>query len=73
MQTFKFIVKGDANGDGTVTITDAVSVVNYILGNPVDGFDIEAANVNGDVDGEGQPSITITDAVGIVNIILSGE
>ncbi len=73
VQTFKFIVKGDANGDGTVTITDAVSVVNYILGNPAEGFNIEAANVNGDVDGEGQPSITITDAVGIVNIILSGE
>ena len=66
-------LRGDANGDRQVTITDAVSVVNYILGNPADGFDIEAANVNGDVDGEGQPSITITDAVGIVNIILSGE
>ena len=65
-------LRGDANGDGKVTITDAVSVVNYILGNPADGFDIEAANVNGDVDGEGQPSITITDAVGIVNIILEG-
>ncbi len=65
------IVKGDANGDGEVTITDAVSIVNYILGNPSPGFVIEAANVNGDVDDEGKPVISITDAVGVVNIILT--
>ena len=27
------IVKGDMNGDGELTITDAVKVVNVILGN----------------------------------------
>ena len=63
---------GDANGDRAVTITDAVSVVNYILGNPAEGFNIEAANVNGDFDDDDSPKITITDAVGIVNIILEG-
>ena len=58
---------GDANGDGGVTITDAVSVVDYILGNtPVD-FDAEAADVNHD----GQ--VNITDAVGIVDIILNAK
>ena len=62
---------GDANGDRAVTITDAVSVVNYILGNPAEGFNIEAANVNGDFDDDDNPKITITDAVGIVNIILN--
>ena len=60
-------VKGDANGDGKVTITDAVSVVNKILGNPVNGFDFEMADVNKD------NAITITDAVGILNIILKGN
>ncbi len=55
---------GDANGDGKVTITDAVTVVNYILGNPSNGFVFDAADVNGD------KKITITDAVGVVNIIL---
>lgn len=60
-------VKGDANNDGTVTITDAVAVVNYILGNPSGSFNITQADVNGD----GQ--VTITDAVGIVNIILQGS
>ncbi len=57
-------VLGDANGDGKVTITDAVGVVNYILSNPSDNFNFKAADVNGD------ENISITDAVGVVNIIL---
>ena len=59
--------KGDANGDGRVTITDAVCVVNKILGNAGDNFDFDMADVNKD------NAITITDAVGIVNIILKGN
>ena len=65
---FKFIIGyevGDANGDGKVTITDAVAVVNYILGNESAGFVKAAADVNQD------GNITITDAVGVVNIILN--
>ena len=65
------IRKGDANDDGKVTIADGVCIVNYILGNPVDGFNIEAANVDGDQDEGGNPIITISDAVGVVNIILN--
>ena len=61
------VLTGDVNNDGGVTITDAVGIVNYILGNPAAGFNEDAADVNGD--GE----ITITDAVGVVNIILKGE
>ena len=57
-------VTGDANGDGQVTITDAVAIVNSILGNSSAGFNEAAADVNGD------GNITITDAVGVVNIIL---
>ena len=62
---------GDANVDTNVTITDAVAVVNYILGNPSSDFSKVAANVNGDLDAKGEPNITITDAVGVVNIILN--
>ena len=72
--TFNIIVKnmyGDVNSDNKVTITDAVGVVNSILGNPSANFDKEAANINGDVDEHGDPNITITDAVGVVNIILN--
>ena len=60
-----FTIKGDANGDGKVTITDAVGIVNKILGNPSTQFHEPAADVNHDHE------ITITDAVGVVNIILN--
>lgn len=56
---------GDANGDGKVDITDAVEIVNYLLGNPSADFNQAAVDVNGD--GE----ITIADAVGVVTIILN--
>ncbi len=64
---FTKFVLGDANGDGKVTITDAVAVVNYILGSTQGVFIKRAA----DVDGNGD--ISITDAVGIVNIILNSS
>lgn len=55
---------GDANGDDVVSIIDAVSVVDCILGNRPKEFIEEAANTNDD---EG---ISIIDAVGVVDIIL---
>ena len=61
------VVKGDANGDKRVSITDAVGIVNYILGNT----SASSYNVAADVNSDGQ--ITITDAVGVVNIILNGD
>ncbi|MBO4801257.1 MAG: C10 family peptidase [Bacteroidaceae bacterium] len=58
------VLMGDVNGDGHVSITDAVYVVNYVLQQPADDFCEEAADLNGD------GKITITDAVQIINIIL---
>ena len=58
------IVVGDVNGDGIVTITDAVAIVNKILGKPSEGFNDAAADVNHD------GKISISDAVEVVNIIL---
>lgn len=55
---------GDVNGDDVISITDAVSIVNSIMGNPSENFIKEVANVNDD---EG---ISITDAVSVVNIIM---
>ena len=60
--------RGDANGDNTVSIIDAVSVVDYILGNPPEVFIEEVANVSGDDSG-----VSIIDAVGVVDIILGGS
>ena len=56
---------GDTNGDGKVTVTDAVGIVNHILERTPSVFITNAADVNGD------GSVTITDAVSIINIILS--
>lgn len=60
-------VKGDVNGDGSVTIADVTALVNIILGKdntePYQ-YDHEAADVNRD---EG---ITIADVTALVNIIL---
>lgn len=58
---------GDANGDDTVSIIDAVLVVDKILGHPLEEFIEEAANVNDD------ESISIIDAVGVVDIILGNS
>lgn len=60
------VMVGDSNGDGKISITDAVVVVNYILNKPSSNFVSEAADVN--MDGK----ISITDAVVIVNKILAG-
>ena len=61
------ILKGDANGDGTVNVTDVMLVVGYILHSDLPVFIFN----NADVD-ENQ-TINVTDAMGIVNIILKKE
>ena len=60
------VMVGDSNGDGKISITDAVAIVNYILNKPSSSFAVEAADVNMDA------KVTITDAVAIVNKILAG-
>ena len=55
---------GDANCDGEVTITDAVAVVNYILGNPSENFIKAAADANND------GVVDIDDVVHIVNFVV---
>jgi hypothetical protein len=61
----KNTLKGDANGDGEVTVTDIVEIVGYIMGNPSGKFVMSAADANGDGD------ISVTDIVWVVSIILS--
>ena len=58
---------GDANGDGKISITDAVAIVSHILGSDPEGFAVAAADVNGD------GKVSITDAVAVVDMILNGE
>ena len=57
------VEKGDANGDGELTIDDAVAVANSIIGQTSDIFNSTAADVNND--GE----VTIADATAIIGIL----
>lgn len=67
--TFKIkinsVILGDANGDGTVNVTDIVETVNYILNKPSAAFIYAAADVNQD------GTVNVTDIVCTVTIIMS--
>lgn len=64
--TVKAYTPGDVDGTGTVSVNDAVCVINYILGSPIEGF-IEAA---ADLDGNGV--ITVNDVVILINDYILG-
>ena len=63
----KETLKGDANGDGKVNVTDIVEMVNHILGSESDKFLFDAADVNED------GKVNVTDIVMVVNIILGSS
>jgi len=58
-------ILGDANGDGKVSITDAVAIVDYILSDGQTPLVQAAADMNGD------GKISISDAVDVVDYILA--
>ena len=57
-------VPGDVNGDGTVSVTDVISMNSYILEEDPAQFIRKVADVNGD------GRVTITDMVQVIDIIL---
>ena len=59
------VLPGDANGDGKVSITDAVVIVDYILSDGQTPLVPAAADMNGD------GKISISDAVDVVDLILN--
>ena len=61
------ILMGDVNGDGKVSISDAVAIVNWIVGNPNVVFIEKAVDINND------NKKTIADAVTIVNLVVGGD
>lgn len=58
---------GDANGDGVVNVTDAVTIVNYILGKPVEKFVPASADVNGD------GMLNISDVVKVMSLVMKAR
>lgn len=58
------VVKGDANGDGVVDVSDITTIAAFILGKNPEVFN----KANADVDGDGE--ITVSDITGTAGIIL---
>ena len=67
LETEGSVKLGDANGDGVVSVSDAVTIIGHILGEEPKKFLVLAADVNGD----GQ--VTVADAVQVIDIILRKE
>ncbi|MBQ3731123.1 MAG: hypothetical protein IJS04_04895 [Muribaculaceae bacterium] len=58
--------RGDVNGDGNVDISDATTLINYLLTGSADPFN--EANANCDL----QNNIDISDATTLINFLLNG-
>ena len=61
------VLLGDVNMDGQVNVSDAISIINYVLNNEAAPFDMLAADMNHDND------INITDAITLINNLLSSR
>ena len=59
--------RGDVNGDGKVDISDATTLINYLLYGNSTGVDLAAANVNND------NNVDISDATTLINYLLYGS
>ncbi|MBP5388201.1 MAG: C10 family peptidase [Prevotella sp.] len=59
-----FQLSGDVDGDGTINVTDAMVIVDYVLGKAPSAFIFQ----NADMDGNG--IVNITDAMLIVDYVL---
>jgi hypothetical protein len=55
---------GDVNGDGDVDISDAVCIVNHVVGKETPKYSEAAADVNCD------GTVDIADAVRVINLIV---
>ena len=62
--TIESYKRGDANGDGTVDIADAVCIVNRVVGKDTPSYVAAAADANSD------GVVDIADAVRIVNLVV---
>ncbi|MBR4830091.1 MAG: C10 family peptidase [Muribaculaceae bacterium] len=60
------ILRGDASGDGVVTIADVTALIDYLLSGNATGISLENADVNGD--GE----VSIADVTILIDYLLTG-
>lgn len=60
-------LKGDVNGDGTMNVSDAIQIINAILGDKVGSLNNRICDMNAD------GVVNVSDAIQIINIILKGN
>ncbi|MBQ3731641.1 MAG: hypothetical protein IJS04_04305, partial [Muribaculaceae bacterium] len=58
-------LRGDVDANGVVDILDATTLINYLLGEPLE---INMENANCDLEGK----VDITDATSLINYLLNG-
>ena len=59
-------IRGDVNGDNTVSIADVTALINYLLSGDTTGINVDAANCNQD------ENVSIADVTTLINYLLSG-
>lgn len=62
----KLILRGDVNGDGTVSIADVTALIDYLLS----GDESNALLINADVNKDG--TVSIADVTALIDYLLSG-
>ena len=60
-------IRGDVNKDGSVTITDVTTLIDYLLTLDATGVDLDAANCNLD------DSISVADLTTLIDYLLTGN
>ncbi|MBR7012195.1 MAG: hypothetical protein IKI10_04815, partial [Muribaculaceae bacterium] len=60
-------MRGDVNGDGSVTIADVSALIDYLLTGDATGVNLAGANCNGDSD------VNIADVSALIDYLLSGS
>ena len=61
-----YVVRGDADGDGKVTVNDVTALVDYLLSHDPSNINLEGADFN--LDG----TVSVSDVTAIVDFILGG-
>ena len=60
-------IRGDVNGDGTVSIIDVTTLINYLLTHNASGVNVSAADCNQD------NNVNISDVTALINYLLSSN
>jgi len=61
------VLRGDVNGNGSVTIADVTALIDYLLSSNDTGVNVGAADCNNDT------HVTIADVTALIDFLLSGN